>query len=51
MSELKKEELLNLVPSISDEELEQVAGGRPCGWICSYTLDCAWLPFGCSCLD
>ncbi|GAA3334039.1 hypothetical protein GCM10020331_100440 [Ectobacillus funiculus] len=27
---------------MSDQELEQVAGGMPCGWICSYTLDCDW---------
>ncbi|MFB9758298.1 type A2 lanthipeptide [Ectobacillus funiculus] len=44
MAEWKQEELQELVPSMSDEELEQVAGGRPvgCGWICTYTLDCEW---------
>ena len=40
MTELKKEELQELIPSMSDQELEQVAGGRPCGWICSYTFGC-----------
>ncbi|WP_129730194.1 MULTISPECIES: type A2 lanthipeptide [Bacillaceae] len=49
MTELKKEELQELIPSMSDQELEQVAGGRPCGWICSYTLDCDWSTFGCGC--
>ena len=39
--EWKQEDLRELIPSMSDEELEQIAGGMPCGWICSYTVDCA----------
>jgi hypothetical protein len=49
MSKFKSLELQELIPVMSDEELEQVAGGRPCGWLCSITLDCDWSTFGCGC--
>ncbi|MFC4769270.1 type A2 lanthipeptide [Effusibacillus consociatus] len=30
-----------VVGQMTDEELAEIAGGvDPCGWICTYTLDC-----------
>ncbi|MBM7652797.1 type A2 lanthipeptide [Neobacillus cucumis] len=49
MSKLNQEELQLLVPTMSDKELEQVAGGMPCGYFCTITLDCDWSTFGCGC--
>ena len=48
MSELQKEELQELIPALTDEELEQAAGGG-CGHICTFTLDCRHTTRGCRC--